>query len=135
VVSATDGVVEWVSRVDRWEPKADDPATRGGVSVAVIGDDGVRYYGSHLLDVGPGISPGVRVEAGAPLGHVDSTGDAEGIAAHLHFGISHPTTPDDWRVRRGEVSPYRYLNAWKQARAVTPDVPGARQASCVVSAG
>lgn len=99
--------------------------------MAVIGADGNRYYGSHLLDVVQRIAPGVRVAAGDQIGRVGSSGNARGISAHLHFGISRPTSPDDWRVRRGEVSPYDYLNAWKAGRAVTPDVPGARTPSCM----
>lgn len=134
-VAVTDGVVDWVSRVDRWNSLVNDPATRGGLSVAIVGDDGIRYYGSHLRDVVPGIEPGLRVEAGTVLGHVDNSGDARGVPTHLHFGISHPTTPADWRARRGEVSPYRYLNAWKTGRAWTPTVPGAGPASCAAEVG
>jgi hypothetical protein len=105
-------------------------SSRGGRSVAIVGDDGIRYCGSHLLDVAGGITQGARVGVGALLGHVDSSGNARGIDAHLHFGISHPTTPDDWKVRRGEVSPYDVLNAWKAGRDVRPTVPGARAPSC-----
>jgi len=130
VVAVTDGRVDFVSRVDRWDPKTNDGATRGGLSVAIVGDDGVRYYGSHLRDVTHGVDAGSRVWAGEPIGHVDSSGDARGIAPHLHFGISHPTRPDDWRVRRGEVSPYEYLNAWRAGRAVTPVVSGAAEPTC-----
>ncbi len=133
-VAPTDGVVDWVSRIDRWDPRIDDPSTRGGLSVAIIGDDGVRYYGSHLFDVMPWVEPGVRVAVGTLLGHVDSSGDARGVAPHLHFGISHPTSPSDWRVRRGELSPYTYLNAWRAGKAVTPAVQGASPASCSVVA-
>src|SRR5690349_10332024 len=38
-VAPTAGVVDYVSRVDNWKPGVDDPATRGGLSVAIIGDD------------------------------------------------------------------------------------------------
>jgi murein DD-endopeptidase MepM/ murein hydrolase activator NlpD len=125
-----DGVVDWVSPTDLWDPKVDDPATRGGRAVAIIGQDGVRYYGSHLLDVAPALDVGVRVTAGDPIGHVDSSGNARGVSPHLHFGISHPTTPGDWKVRRGEIGPFGYLNAWKTGRALTPVVPGARAPLC-----
>ncbi len=30
---------------------SDDPAVRGGPSVSLVGDDGVRYHTSHLRDV------------------------------------------------------------------------------------
>lgn len=130
VLAVTDGVVDFVSRLDTWDPKVDDPATRGGLSVAIVGDDGIRYYGSHLLDVAPDVRQGLRVEAGQLLGHVGETGNAEGTGAHLHFGISHPTSPGDWRTRRGEVNPYRYLNTWRSGGQITPSVPEAGAPSC-----
>lgn len=112
-VAPTNGVVDYVSATDRWDPKVNDPDTRGGLSVAIIGDDGMRYYGSHLLAVANGIVPGVRVGAGQLLGKTGKSGDARYVAPHLHFGVSHPTTPDDWHTRRGEIWPYKYLRAWQ----------------------
>lgn len=135
VLSPVDGVIDYLSRTDPWDPKLDDPATRGGLSIAIVGDDGIRYYGSHLRDLEPGLTSGGRVQAGRLLGHVGTSGNARGTGPHLHFGISRPTTPDDWRVRRGEVSPFGYLNAWRSGRAVTPQVAGARRASCRVVSG
>jgi hypothetical protein len=64
-VAPTDGAVDEVSRVDRWDTSSDRGADRGGLSVSVIGMDGVRYYGSHLQSVAPGIVPGARVRAGS----------------------------------------------------------------------
>lgn len=119
-VAPTSGVVDYVTIVDRWDPATDDPAVRGGLSVAIIGDDGVRYYGSHLSGVADGIVPGVRVTAGQLLGLTGKTGDARFTDAHLHFGISPPTTPDDWKVRRGTISPYKYLRAWAVGTQIRP---------------
>jgi len=121
-VAVTAGVVDWVSYEDTWDPATDDPVVRGGLSVAIIGDDGVRYYGSHLSQIADGIKPGVRVASGDLLGLTGKTGDARFTDAHLHFGISHPTTPDDWAVRRGEINPYRYLNFWRKGIDRTPDL-------------
>jgi murein DD-endopeptidase MepM/ murein hydrolase activator NlpD len=123
VVAVTDGIVDFVSRVDTWDPATDDPAVRGGISVAVVGDDGVRYYGSHLSSIAPSVEPGVRVRAGQRLGASGRTGNARDTDPHLHFGISHPTTADDWAVRRGEVDPFPYLEAWRRGEDVTPEVP------------
>jgi hypothetical protein len=50
-VAVTDGVVGELSRNDRWKPDVDDPATRGGLFVSIVGEDGVRYYCSHLQSV------------------------------------------------------------------------------------
>lgn len=122
-VAPTAGVIEFISREDLWDPKADDPATRGGLAVSLVGDDGVRYYGSHLSEVAEGLTVGMRVEAGQMLGRIGRSGNARGTPVHLHFGISHPTFPEDWLTRRGEVSPYPYLKAWLQGEMRTPELP------------
>ncbi|HEX8863182.1 MAG TPA: M23 family metallopeptidase [Actinomycetes bacterium] len=112
-VSPTDGMVTEVSRTDRWQPSTDRGADRGGRSVAVLGDDGVRYYGSHLESVEDGIAPGARVRAGQTLGRIDNSGDARYVPTHLHFGISWPTRDGVWWVRRGTVYPWPYLDSWR----------------------
>jgi murein DD-endopeptidase MepM/ murein hydrolase activator NlpD len=122
-VAVTGGVVDFVSSEDLWDPDHDDPAVRGGLSVAIIGDDGVRYYGSHLSAITAGIAPGVRVKAGQSLGLVGNSGDARNTTSHVHFGISRPTTPDDWKARRGQVDPYPFLRAWRDGLNVTPPLP------------
>lgn len=119
-VAPTSGVVDFVSRVDRWDPATNRPEHRGGLAVAIIGDDGWRYYGSHLSAVADGIEPGVRVEAGQVLGYTGNSGNARGTPPHLHFGISRPTTPDDWAVRRGEIPPFAYLQAWERGEPLRP---------------
>jgi peptidoglycan LD-endopeptidase LytH len=122
-VAVTDGIVDFVSYQDLWDPKTDDPALRGGLSVAIIGNDGLRYYGSHLSLIASGIDPGVRVTAGQLLGLVGNTGDARTTLSHLHFGISRPTYPEDWKARRGQVDPFAFLQAWKAGHNVTPPLP------------
>ncbi|MCX6079011.1 MAG: M23 family metallopeptidase [Chloroflexi bacterium] len=122
-VAVTNGIIDFVSLKDEWMPNSPDPAKRSGLAVAIIGDDGVRYYGSHLSNVLPEIVPGLRVKAGQTLGYVGASGDARGKDPHLHFGISHPTTPDDWKARRGEVDPYSYLLAWNKGLNFTPKLP------------
>jgi peptidoglycan LD-endopeptidase LytH len=119
-VAVTSGRVDEVSFTDRWDPQVDSGASRGGRSVSVIGDDGVRYYGSHLLRIAPGIRPGARVAAGQLLGLIDNSGDAKYTATHVHFGLSWPTRPGVWWVRRGEVWPQRYLAAWRAGHNVSP---------------
>jgi peptidoglycan LD-endopeptidase LytH len=113
VVSPVDGHVNEVSMHDGWDPAVNDGATRGGLSVSVVGDDGVRYYGSHLAYVASDVRSGVRVRAGQVLGGVGHTGDARGVPCHLHFGLSPPRGPGDWRVRRGVVYPWPYLDSWR----------------------
>jgi murein DD-endopeptidase MepM/ murein hydrolase activator NlpD len=122
-VAVTSGVVDFVSTVDRWDPAVGDLAVAGGLCVAIVGDDGVRYYGSHLRAVADGIRAGVRVEAGQLLGYVGNSGNARTTDPHVHFGISRPTYPEDWETRRGQVDPYPFLAAWRACHNVTPPLP------------
>jgi peptidoglycan LD-endopeptidase LytH len=119
-VAPIDGVIDEVSRVDTWSGKVNAGITRGGLSVSLIGVDGVRYYGSHLIRVNKDMVPGLAVKAGQRLGSVGSTGSARGTAPHLHFGISWTTPPETWWVRRGVVHPWKYLDAWKAGKDKSP---------------
>ena len=119
-VAPIDGVVDEVNRTDVWSGKTNLGIDRGGLYVSIIGSDGVRYYGSHLRSIPLSIQPGVSVKAGKVLGAVGSTGSARGTAPHLHFGISWPTPADIWWVRRGEVLPWKYLDAWKAGKDLSP---------------
>lgn len=114
------GKITEVSRKDVWSASTNDGAERGGLSFTLVGDDGVRYYGSHLSRLDAAVKPGARVEAGDPIGRVGNTGDAAGIACHLHFGISPPCGVGDWEVRRGAVSPYRFLRSWQRGGNLSP---------------
>src|SRR5206468_3568421 len=119
-VAVTSGVVDEVSFTDRWNPQVDAGATRGGRSISIDGDDGVRYYGSHLLKIAAGIKPGVRVHSGQLLGLIDNSGDARYTPTHVHFGISWPTRHGIWWVRRGMVWPQGYLRAWRNHQNLSP---------------
>ena len=119
-VAPVDGRVDEVARTDTWSQASDRGAARGGRSVSLVGVDGVRYYGSHLEAVAPGIAPGVRVRAGQPLGRSGNSGSARVTAAHLHFGLSWPTRQGIWWVRRGMVPPARYLDSWRAGGDLSP---------------
>jgi murein DD-endopeptidase MepM/ murein hydrolase activator NlpD len=121
-VSPVNGVIDEVNRKDAWSGKSNLGVDRGGLYVSVIGEDGVRYYGSHLISVAADIQPGVAVTAGQLLGKIGSSGSARGTAPHLHFGISWPTPtqPNVWWVRRGVVLPFKYLDAWKAGKDLSP---------------
>ena len=119
-VAPINGVVDEVNRTDIWSGKTNLGIDRGGLYVSIIGEDGVRYYGSHLRSIPASIQPGVIVKAGRLLGAIGSTGSARGTAPHLHFGISWPTPPQTWWVRRGEVLPWKYLDAWKAGKDLSP---------------
>jgi peptidoglycan LD-endopeptidase LytH len=119
-VAVVSGTVDEVSYHDTWSPKVNSGASRGGLSVSIVGTDGVRYYGSHLSAIAAGIAPGVHVHAGQLLGRVGKTGDARYVGTHVHFGVSWPTRAGIWWVRRGMVSPYAYLNSWRSGGDLSP---------------
>jgi len=123
------GVVDEVNTVDRWRGKTNLGADRGGLSVSIIGDDGLRYYGSHLSKIEGKIVPGYRVVTGEKLGEIGSSGSAKGTKPHLHFGISYPTEKGVWWIRRGvgleskgKTPPWKYLKAWEAGKDLKPRV-------------
>jgi murein DD-endopeptidase MepM/ murein hydrolase activator NlpD len=119
-VATTSGVVLEVSLKDVYVKGSPDGPNNGGLSVSLLGDDGVRYYGSHLSKVQAGIKAGVRVAAGQQLGKVGHTGNANGVC-HLHFGISPPCAKvGDWKVRRGVVWPATFLTSWRKGGQKSP---------------
>ncbi|BAL89216.1 putative M23-family peptidase [Actinoplanes missouriensis 431] len=119
-VATTSGVVLEVSRVDKYKKGMKDGPYNGGKFVSIKGDDGVRYYGSHLSSVSKGIKKGVRVKSGQQLGKVGKTGNASNVC-HVHYGIS-PTCKKagDWKVRRGVVWPAKYLTSWRKGGQKSP---------------
>jgi murein DD-endopeptidase MepM/ murein hydrolase activator NlpD len=122
------GVVDEVNTEDKWSGKTNKGADRGGLSISIIGDDGTRYYGSHLSKIEANIIPGIRVATGEKLGEIGSSGSAKGTKPHLHFGISYPTDKGVWWIRRGvglekgKTSPWKYLQAWQVGKDLKPKV-------------
>ena len=127
-VSPIAGVVDEVNTVDKWSGKTNLGADRGGLSISILGDDGLRYYGSHLSKIEANIVPGYKVATGEKLGEIGSTGSARGTKPHLHFGISYPTEKGIWWVRRGvglekgKTSPWKYLQAWQAGKDLKPNL-------------
>ena len=120
VLAVTDGQILEVSRVDRFDKRGPLGPYNGGLSVSLLGDDGVRYYGSHLTTVTAGLDTGTRVRAGQQVGTVGRTGNANNVC-HLHFGISPPCQgADGWWIRRGVIWPARYLDAWRAGKDRAP---------------
>jgi len=122
------GVIDEVNIVDKWSGKTNLGADRGGLSISLIGDDGNRYYGSHLSKIEANIVPGYKVATGEKLGEIGTSGSARGTKPHLHFGISYPTEKGVWWVRRGvglekgKTSPWKYLQAWQVGKDLKPKV-------------
>ena len=126
-VAVTSGTIDEIRNVDTYNYKKPTPLTKGGIYVSFVGDDGVRYYGSHLSKIPSDIEPGVRVEAGHVIGFVGQSGDAKGLASHVHFGISWNTKDGIWWVRRGEIYPWKYLDLWKAGKDANPAAAVAKQ--------
>jgi len=127
-VAPITGVVDEVNTEDKWSGKTNKGADRGGLSISIIGDDGNRYYGSHLSKIEVNIVPGYKVATGEKLGEIGSSGSAKGTKPHLHFGISYPTDKGVWWIRRGvglekgKTSPWKYLQAWQVGKDLKPKV-------------
>lgn len=120
VLAVTDGEILEVTRVDKYDKQGPQGPLNGGKAVSLLGDDGVRYYGSHLSEVAAGMDTGVRVRAGQQVGTVGRTGNANNVC-HLHFGVSPRCgRVDDWWIRRGVVWPARYLDAWRDRTSRSP---------------
>jgi len=66
------------------------------------------------------VTVGERVAAGDPLGVMGQTGNARNSACHTHFGISWPCPHTEWAVRRGEIWPWKYLDAWRTGAQTSP---------------
>jgi peptidoglycan LD-endopeptidase LytH len=59
----------------------------GGNTVSVIGDGGRVYYYAHLDSYARELEEGDHVTRRTLLGYVGTTGNAQGTAPHLHFGV------------------------------------------------
>lgn len=121
VVSPVDGVVLEVNRVDRWDPESDLGRDRGGRFLSLRGQDGVRYYMSHLFEISADIAQGTPIRAGSRIGRVGHSGSARFMPCHVHFGLS-PVCEGtgQWWIRRGVVSPYPFLSRWRTGGQRSP---------------
>jgi Peptidase family M23 len=105
-------------------------SSSGGCMLYLYGRSGTTYMYVHLnndrtmrndtrnnstcrngIAYAPGLRSGQRVRAGQLIGYVGDSGDANGIAAHLHFEV-HP--------RSRAVSPYRHLRRAKRLLYARP---------------
>ena len=116
-VAVTSGTVDEISSVDLWNPTTNIASAQAGLSVRILGDDGLHYFGAHLSAIARGIHPGVWVPAGQLLGLVGNSGDARFTNPHVHFEVSNPNPPFT------KLDPFPLLTAWLAGRQITPLLP------------
>lgn len=114
----TAGTITNIRRRDKWTKLADLPGTRGGLTITLIGDDGVRYYFSHLGRVK--VTLNQRVTAGDWIGVAGSSGNARITRCHTHFGISRVCPRAEVYLLQGEIWPQKYLDAWRKGQQLSP---------------
>jgi murein DD-endopeptidase MepM/ murein hydrolase activator NlpD len=91
----------------------------GGWRLWLRDAQGNEFYYAHLSAYAPVAVDGTRIEAGAVLGFVGKSGDAEASIPHLHFEI-HPVSLLALGYD-GAVAPYPFLAAWRRADDVSFD--------------
>ncbi len=73
----------------------------GGISLYLLGDDGVEYFYAHLS--GYAVPAGTRVRAGQLVAYNGQSGNARYTAPHTHFEV-HPGGAGSM-----PVNPYPYV--------------------------
>jgi murein DD-endopeptidase MepM/ murein hydrolase activator NlpD len=106
ILAVADGTVFSVG----WQPV-------GGYRLWLRDRLGNQFYYAHLSAYSPLALNGTEVRAGAVLGFMGNTGDAEGTPVHLHFEI-HPVSMLNLGYD-GAVAPYPYLVAWQRLQDVS----------------
>lgn len=82
----------------------------GGKTIYLRSPDGrLIYYYAHLDAYAPGLAEGQEVAAGAPLGTVGSTGNANPAGPHLHFAILEADPAAPWWQKAPALNPYPWL--------------------------
>ena len=118
ILAPTAGVISQLHRLDKWTPENDSPGTRGGLSITVQGDDGVRYFFSHLGRIK--VVKNQRVSAGDWIGVMGSSGNARVTRCHTHLGMSRVCPVVEAFLLQGEIWPQKYLKAWRAGRQLSP---------------
>jgi murein DD-endopeptidase MepM/ murein hydrolase activator NlpD len=118
ILAPTAGVISQLHRKDKWTPEEDAPGTRGGLTITLTGDDGVRYFFSHLGRIK--VLMNQRVSAGDWIGVMGSSGNARVTRCHTHFGMSRVCPLAEVYLLQGEIWPQKYLDAWKNGEQLSP---------------
>jgi len=97
----------------------------GGNTIYIRSPDGrLLYYYAHLDAYAPGLTEGQPVAAGATLGTVGSSGNADPAAPHLHFAIASSDPAAPWYQQAPAINPYPWLISGRStgpAKAIDTD--------------
>lgn len=85
VVTATDGMADAELLGDQPAPSGAALLWAAGNYVVIRHDYGVHSLLAHLQQGSVGVTAGQEVQAGAPIGSVGNSGNANGPHLHLHF--------------------------------------------------
>jgi len=88
----------------------------GGWRLWLVDRQGNQFYYAHLSAFAPAAFNGNRVKAGAVLGFLGNTGDAQGTPYHLHFEV-HPVELLSLGYD-GVISPFAWLEAVRRLQDV-----------------
>jgi len=84
-------------------------SVRGGLTVYEFNPTStVEYYYAHLDSYAPGLTEGMALRRGDPVGFVGSTGDANPASPHLHFEIAVLGQEKSW-WKATDINPYPIL--------------------------
>ena len=79
----------------------------GGTTIYLRSTDRrVVYYYAHLEAYAPGLAEGQVLAAGAPIGFVGSSGNADPMAPHLHFAVLTTAPEAKWYDPATAVNPF-----------------------------
>ena len=85
-------------------------SVRGGLTVYEFDPTStVEYYYAHLDGYAPGLTEGMALRRGDPVGFVGSSGDANPAAPHLHFEIAVLGPEKSW-WKATDINPYPILS-------------------------
>lgn len=118
ILAPTSGIITQSRRKDTWSPEIDEPGTRGGLTITLIGDDTVRYFFAHLGRVK--VKTGQRVNPGDWIGVIGSSGNARVTRCHTHMGMSRVCPLAETLILQGEIWPWKFLNAWREGIQLSP---------------
>src|SRR5690606_10775456 len=81
-------------------------SARGGLSVTIIGNDGLRYFYTHFDSFPDGLTEGQEVGVDTVIGFVGNSGNAAATAPHLHFGVYRPGPDGPWSWQAFDPLPF-----------------------------